>query len=610
MSLIPQSFIQELLSRVDIVELIGRYVQLKKTGINFSGLCPFHSEKSPSFSVSPSKQFFHCFGCGAHGSAVGFLMDYSGLTFVDAVKELAQSAGMEMPQRVTEVNASDHAVERSRIQRIQTLMEQANVFYRKQLRQSTLAIEYLKGRGLTGNIAARFALGYAPEGWENLEAVLGEYQNNEHIAIGLAAGLLIEREHDGREVKRHYDRFRHRIMFPIRNVRGQTVGFGGRVLDGGEPKYLNSPETALFSKGNELYGLFEARQAIREAGYVIVTEGYMDVVALAQLGFAQTVATLGTACTVQHVRKLFQQTDEVIFSFDGDAAGQRAARRALEIALPVLADNKRVRFLFLPKQHDPDSFIRELGAAAFEEKIASATPLSSYLVEILISDGDINTAEGKARILYSAKPLIHLMPRIVLRTQVLRNLAERMRLPLSEIEEACGISANQSRRRENVKKPARQAPTALEIQLLRMLLHWPSLVHEIPSETRHILRPLLEQDGLFTVMLDVGDALPEHASFAMFAEALRNKVTDSFLINELDALCASVAKDHYGDTQLNEARAFDIAHKDCQAALKKLQLDVLWQEKNTLIKRIESDANPEALEKFRSLQHKIHELSS
>jgi DNA primase len=358
---IPQSFIQDLLNRVDIVDVVGKYVQLKKGGANFMGLCPFHNEKSPSFTVSPTKQFYHCFGCGAHGSAIGFLMEYSGQSYPDAVRELAQSVGLSVPEERNSLPPAQRAEQQARSLALTDAMTRATDFYKKQLRGAPQAIQYLKGRGLTGEIAAHFGLGYAPDDWQGLETVFGSYRDDAIAGPLVEAGLLIEsqdkRDADGKP--RRYDRFRDRIMFPIRNTKGNVIGFGGRVMGQGEPKYLNSPETPLFSKGTELYGLFEARHAIRENGYVLVVEGYMDVVALAQLGFANAVATLGTACTPVHVQKLMRQTDAVVFSFDGDAAGRRAARRALEACLPHVADNKTIRFLFLPAEHDPDSYVRE-----------------------------------------------------------------------------------------------------------------------------------------------------------------------------------------------------------------------------------------------------------
>ncbi len=328
---IPQSFLQELLARADVVEIVGRYVQLKKGGANYMGLCPFHGEKSPSFSVSPSKQFFHCFGCGKNGNAIGFLMEHAGMSFPEAVKDLAQQYGMQVPEDETSPQERARAAEeRGRQATLTEVLEKAGAAYRKHLKASPRAIDYLKGRGVSGEIAKQFGLGYAPEGWRSLASVFPNYDDPLLADSGL---VIVNPDEDKR-----YDRFRDRIMFPIRNVKGECIGFGGRVLGEGTPKYLNSPETPVFSKGRELYGLFEARTALREHGYVLVTEGYMDVVALAQLGFPNAVATLGTACTNEHVQKLFRFTDSVVFSFDGDEAGRRAARKALDGALPYATD--------------------------------------------------------------------------------------------------------------------------------------------------------------------------------------------------------------------------------------------------------------------------------
>ena len=364
------------MSRVDIAEVVGRHVALRKAGANHMGLCPFHGEKSPSFAVSPSRQTYHCFGCGVHGNAIGFLMEHLGMGFVDAVSDLSQAVGLAVPkderspeERERFAKLKEHQVTLSDV------LKKASDHYRKQLKSSARAIEYLKRRGLSGEIAARFAMGYASEGWRALASAFAHYDDPLLEESGLVISQPADQEGSS-DVKR-YDRFRDRIMFPIRSVQGDVIGFGGRVLDQGEPKYLNSPETPVFSKGRELYGLFEARSAIRQSGYVLVVEGYMDVVALAQLGFPNAVATLGTACTAEHVQKLFRFTESVVFSFDGDAAGRRAAGRALEAALPHASDTRSVRFLFLPAEHDPDSYVREFGTDGFEQCVQQAVPLSA-----------------------------------------------------------------------------------------------------------------------------------------------------------------------------------------------------------------------------------------
>ena len=426
---IPQTFIQELINRVDVVDVVGRYVQLKKGGANFMGLCPFHGEKSPSFSVSPTKQFYYCFGCGAKGNAIGFLMEHAGMSFIEAVKDLAQQTGMQIPEDEASPQDRERAAQQRQKQvTLNTVLEKAAHAYIQQLKITPRAVSYLKNRGLSGEIAKTFGLGYAPEGWRALAGVFADYADAMLVESGLVIEHADEVGADG-EVKR-YDRFRDRIMFPIRNVKGETIGFGGRVLDKGEPKYLNSPETPVFSKGRELYGLFEARTAIRVAGYVLVTEGYMDVVALAQLGFANAVATLGTACTPDHVLKLFRFTDSVVFSFDGDGAGRRAARKALDAALPLATDTRSVKFLFLPTEHDPDSFIRENGSEAFAKAVKEAVPLSRFLIDAASADCDLTTAEGRARMTSQARPLWGALPDGALKRQLIGELAE-----------ACGLSS-------------------------------------------------------------------------------------------------------------------------------------------------------------------------
>ena len=431
---IPQSFIQELLARTDVVDIVGRYVQLKKGGANFMGLCPFHGEKSPSFSVSPAKQFYHCFGCGKNGNAISFLMDHAGMAFVEAVKDLAQQYGLQVPE--DDVSPQDRAKAAQMRQQQATLtsvLEKAGNAYIKHLRGSEKAIAYFKGRGLSGEIAKTFGLGYAPEGWRCLASEFPDYNDPLLVESGLVIAGEAGDENSNGEAKR-YDRFRDRVMFPIRNVKGECIGFGGRVLGdrdgtspgGAGPKYLNSPETPVFSKGRELYGLFEARSAVREQGYALVTEGYMDVVALAQLGFANAVATLGTACTAEHVQKLFRFTDAVVFSFDGDSAGRRAARKALDAALPYATDVRSVKFLFLPPEHDPDSYIREHGQDGFAACVSKAVPLSRFLVDAAAEACDLDTAEGRAHMASNARPLWSLLPDGTLRRQVLANIADKV----------------------------------------------------------------------------------------------------------------------------------------------------------------------------------------
>jgi len=464
---IPKSFIQDLLNRLDIVDVIERYVPLKKAGANYVACCPFHNEKSPSFTVSQSKQFYHCFGCGAHGTAIGFAMEHAGLSFVDAVEELARSIGVAVPREAS--TQVQHKVAPD----LYDVMQSATRYYREQLKQSPRAIEYLKRRGLSGEIAAKFGIGYAPDGWQNLESISLNYQDSSL----LDSGLVIVND----EGKR-YDRFRDRIMFPIVSMRGQVIGFGGRVLDKGEPKYLNSPETPLFEKGRELYGLYQAQKAIRAEKMALVVEGYMDVVALAQLGVEYAVATLGTATTPTHIQKLLRLTDQVVFCFDGDSAGRRAAWRALENALPHLQDGKQLRFLFLPTEHDPDSYIREHGKEAFEHLLGEeALPLSGYLLRELSAQVDLKTQEGRSTLLERAKPLLTAIAAPTSALLLRKEVAALAGITQAELEGLYAIKP--------IGAPARRAPQRVSRNgfpglraLLRYLLAKPELARELPVD--------------------------------------------------------------------------------------------------------------------------------
>ncbi|MDP1637542.1 MAG: DNA primase [Candidatus Nitrotoga sp.] len=465
--MIPKSFIHDLLNRLDIVDVIERYVPLKKAGANYVACCPFHNEKSPSFTVSQSKQFYHCFGCGAHGTAIGFVMEHGGLGFVDAVEELARSVGVTVPREAPMPEQTQHKVTPD----LYEVMQSATRYYRDQLKQSSPAIDYLKRRGLSGEIALRFGIGYAPQGWQNLGNVFASYQDSSL----LETGLVIENE-DGKR----YDRFRDRIMFPIVNTRGQVIGFGGRVLDSGDPKYLNSPETALFEKGRELYGLFQALKAIRAKRQVLVVEGYMDVVALAQHGIEYAVATLGTATTSYHVQKMLRLTDKVMFCFDGDAAGQRAAWRAMENALPQLVDGKHIGFLFLPSRHDPDSFVREHGTAAFEQLLQEALPLSSYLLRELSTQVDLYTQEGRTALLQRAKPLLTVISAPTTALLLRKEVATLAGITQTELEALYAIKPIGALPRRALQKAARPVVSNLRV-LLRCLLFQPDLARELPE---------------------------------------------------------------------------------------------------------------------------------
>nr|WP_229429693.1 MULTISPECIES: DNA primase [unclassified Massilia] len=554
-----------MLNRVDIVDVVGRYVQLKKGGANYMGLCPFHNEKSPSFTVSPTKQFYHCFGCGAHGTAIGFLIEYSGLGFVDAVKDLAQNVGMVVPDADDKIPPAQRAAQQAQSLAMTDALNQACSYYRAQLREAPHAIAYLKSRGLTGEIAARFGMGYAPGGWDNLRSVFPDYDAQALVESGLVIDKVDE---EGNRHKR-YDRFRERVMFPIRNTKGQVIGFGGRVLDGGEPKYLNSPETPLFQKGLELYGLFEARQAIRDAGYVLVTEGYMDVVALAQLGFPQAVATLGTACTSTHVQKLLRQTDNVIFSFDGDKAGRRAARRALDACLPQVSDDKTIKFLFLPQEHDPDSFVRERGAEAFEQEIHDAMPLSQFLLREVTQEHDLDTPEGRAHAQFEAKPLLQAMSPSALRLQIVRGLASMTQSTPAELESLFELSKPVSVARRAPPRQGRPVPVGLERQILRILVSHPHLALLLDEAALASFDHFGEESAeRMRHLVLTAQALGEGGTFAALSQLLTEETT------EYDQMIAEIGAEP--ESEVDADRIWLLS------AVRQIKMDALKQELNQL----------------------------
>lgn len=574
--MIPQSFIQDLLSRLDIVSVVERYVPLRRAGANYVACCPFHNEKTPSFSVSPVKQFYHCFGCGAHGTAISFVMEYQGMGFVDAVKELAQSAGMTVPDE-----RQDTGRERERKAQVESLtevMQRASRYYREALKQSDVAIAYLKQRGLTGEIAARFGVGYAPEGWQNLEAVFDDYPSSKNLA---EAGLVIDNEKG-----RRYDRFRDRIMFPILDQKGAVIGFGGRVLAQGEPKYLNSPETPLFEKGRELYGLFQARQAIRAAGRVLVVEGYMDVVALAQHGVGYAVATLGTATTPVHVQKLLRQADDVVFCFDGDAAGRKAAWRALENSLELVADDKRLSFLFLPQDEDPDSYIRRHGKEAFEALLNEAVPLSEFLLRELARRVDMRTEEGRAHFLQTAKPLLEKIPAPALGMLLRKRAAEMAGL---EREEASGLLGTPRKAAPGrpAKRPSRAAPSAPVRLLLELLLVRPMLLRQCPLEV-----PRMGQ-GEIAALAAVADFLAGGAE-GVSAASLLHRFADTPHAPYLEAAARSVRWDGFSDEELTH---------EFSGAAEKLRQEKMAGENSRTLERLQQknlrDLTPEERELYR-----------
>ncbi len=434
---IPQTFIDDLLDRIDIVDVVNGRVPLKKAGKNYKACCPFHEEKSPSFTVAQDKQFYYCFGCGAGGNALGFVMEFDRLDFLPAVEMLAKNAGLEIPREA----AQDAQVSRQK-DSLYSLLNESDLYFRKQLREHQAAagaVDYLKGRGLSGQVAKQFGVGYAPPGWDNLLKAVGT--DPERIGLLDESGMVISKP----EEKKQYDRFRHRITFPIRDQRGRTVGFGGRVLDDSTPKYLNSPETPVFHKGRELYGLYEARQKLKEIPCLIMVEGYMDVIALAQFEINNAVATLGTALTESHLQKIFRYTSEIVFCFDGDKAGRKAAARALDTALPEMRDGVSAKFLFLPDGEDPDTMVRQLGKQAFMEQVDSAQPLSEFLFEQLNDGIDDSTADGKARLSKVCAPQINRIPQGVFRQLMLEELSRRT-----------GISADNLRDYVATHKPPQQ----------------------------------------------------------------------------------------------------------------------------------------------------------
>ncbi len=610
---IPQTFINELLARADIVDIVGRYVQLKKGGANFMGLCPFHGEKSPSFSVSPSKQFFHCFGCGKNGNAIGFLMDHAGMSFVEAVNDLAQQFGMQVPQE--DASPQDRARAQAQKEKQHTLtsvLEKAGEAYRRQLKDAPRAVAYLKGRGLSGEVAKRFGLGYAPEGWRSLASVFPQYDD----PLLVESGLVISNTEEGSEEKR-YDRFRDRVMFPIRNIKGECIGFGGRVLGDEKPKYLNSPETPVFSKGRELYGLFEARAHLREKAYALVTEGYMDVVALAQLGFPNAVATLGTACTPDHVQKLFRFTDAVVFSFDGDSAGRRAARKALDGALAYASDVRSIKFLFLPQEHDPDSFIRAHGSEAFAQAVAQATPLSRFLVEAASEGCELHSAEGRAHLSSNAKPLWSALPEGALKMQLLSEIADLVQLTTRELSQLwlpgqgyggtlgkLGTAPKASGQRESAAPgnrpwspfgPSGRIPTRSGLRA------------QPASRAEHAARILLAQSHLWSGLSNEDQAMlcEQAAPLAQLFAWLEGQLHEHGPLN-WTALRGEMAGQDFEDLALRLMGGATVpsehsqeAALDLQDVLKRLRIDQLTAQMTEIAAQV---ADPEVRQRYRALE--------
>jgi DNA primase len=598
---IPQTFIQELIARADVVEIVGRYVQLKKGGANFMGLCPFHGEKSPSFSVSPAKQFYHCFGCGKNGNAISFLMDHAGMTFVEAVKDLAQQYGMQVPEDEASPQDRARALEQRQKQNTLTsVLEKAGEAYRRHLKESPRAIDYFKGRGLSGEVAKQFGLGYAPEGWRSLASVFPQYDD----PLLVESGLVILHEAENGEEEKRYDRFRDRVMFPIRNIKGECIGFGGRVLGDEKPKYLNSPETPVFSKGRELYGLFEARNALRDQGYVLVTEGYMDVVALAQLGFPNAVATLGTACTNEHVQKLFRFTDSVVFSFDGDAAGRRAARKALDASLSFASDVRSVKFLFLPSEHDPDSFIRAHGKEAFARYVSEATPLSRFLIESAREGCDLNSAEGRAHLSSNAKPLWTLLPEGALKLQLLGEIAELVQLTARELGElwlpstaASGQPRSHAGWRKSaatyppqagrVRRAGRALPASRSDHAARILLGQSALWETLTAQDHALLCELPAPHGGIFVWLE--SQLHDHGPLAW------EQLLSGLAGTEEEALALRLMS---GPTLATDS--LTESEPELRDLINRMLIDRIKEQETQAIEDSKSD--PAALQRYRELQ--------
>ena len=482
---IPQSFIDDLLNRTDIIELIDGRVHLKKAGKNYQACCPFHNEKSPSFSVSPEKQFYHCFGCGAHGNAIGFLMEYDGLNFPDAVGELASLHGLTVPNDQPFHNqgpapSADHY----------QLMEWAARYFQNQLKSAPQAIEYLKGRGLTGEIVKQFAIGYAPGGWDGLRQTLVRSAASEAQLVEL--GMLIGRDGGG-----SYDRFRDRIMFPIRDRRGRVIGFGGRVLGDGTPKYLNSPETPIFHKGKELFGLYQVKERHRNPARILIVEGYMDVVALAQFGVDYAVASLGTSTTSDHMHLLFRTTSEVVCCYDGDNAGREAAWRALENALPSLQDGKDLRFVFLPQEHDPDSFIREFGQAVFEQKLDNAQSYADFLFERLTRDLNLSGEAGQNELANKAIALIRRVPEGFNRESLLTKLSAQLRWGENEkrLREIFRRQEQEAQQTTAATKPGGKIKLTLIRRAIALIVQHPAvaaLLPPLPDVLKSLKEPGIE----------------------------------------------------------------------------------------------------------------------
>lgn len=566
--MIPSDFIDELLAKTDIVDIIDEQVPLKKGGANYMACCPFHKEKTPSFSVSPTKQFYHCFSCGAHGSAIGFVMEHQGLSFPEAVQFLADRVGMIVPKvRGQNDNPEVRAERKKKQQTLEETTAAAADFYAQQLKFNPAAKAYLDKRGLSAEVIAHYGLGYAPDGWQPLAQVFQLYPNTALVDTG----MVIDNE------GRYYDRFRHRIMFPIRNPRGQVIGFGGRVLDDSKPKYLNSPDTPLFDKGKNLYGLYEGRAAVKEAERILVVEGYMDVVALAQFGVGYGVAALGTATTAEHVKILMRQADSIYFCFDGDSAGRKAAWRALENALPQLKDDKSLHFLFLPEEHDPDSYIRAYGKAQFEDALLNQSkPLSEYFWEHLSDGIHLNTQEGKAELVKTSSPLLAQITAPALAYLLKQRLSELVGIDPDNLAQLLGQEAPKRHvKQKNYKLPPISVkqpvmPTLVQRQIRSLLINpdWAAYI-DLPD--------YLALDGDFACLANLAETIKNHPSVPATAQVLEHMRGSPYEETITRIFHSTHQSEEMNSSSEEDCENFQIGMKKLLNELKYSQIETLKQ---------------------------------
>ena len=570
--MIPESFIQELLNRIDVVDVIDKKVTLKKAGANYLACCPFHQEKTPSFTVSPSKQFYHCFGCGEHGSAISFLIEYEGLTFVDAITELANSIGLKVP------NDAPQRIEKStEYANLEEVIKIASIFYQKQLRESSKAINYLKSRGLTGEIAKEFSIGYAPEGWQNLKIPFKKYEDE----ILVKAGLVVKNEKG-----KYYDRFRDRIMFPIYSDKGKIIGFGGRVINPeSTPKYYNSPETPLFRKSYELYGLLSSRKSIREKGYVLVVEGYMDVVGLSQSNIKNVVATLGTATTAFHIKKLIRYTQEIVFCFDGDNAGRSAAWRAMNNSLVSVTDNIQLKFLFLPDTHDPDSFVKENSAKEFELLAQNSMPLTEYIIKYLTIGNDLVTSEKRVKFLNEIKPILNELTAPKLLMIFKKRIAELINLEVDEINEI--LELKKIYKKNDSSKLPNRLPMKSSRRFCLLLILKPELI--IKEDSEYFTSDTID-DKLVLAVIDLKDGAIENNS-ASIMHLLASRFDDE-LIKQINAQLATFDDEMNLEEEINALRVsikkryFSKVNKHKLTETTKKSLNSLSDEEREFLKNI------------------------